>query len=107
MPIPGQGDWLVIASTGTSDIASALGAAGASVTVLDAVPDLLSDKTFRGVVAQVDDVDTAVKVVQVLGSAGIDAPLWIVTRGAVEATGGDEAAPVAAAVWGLGRVGRA
>ena len=42
---------------------------------------------------------------QALAGAGIDAPLWAITRGAV-ATGAGEApaSPVQAQVWGLGRV---
>ncbi|WP_438860839.1 type I polyketide synthase [Amycolatopsis solani] len=39
-----------------------------------------------------------------LAAAGIDAPLWCVTAGAVRATGTDSAPdPAQAAVWGLGR----
>ncbi|MEU0487403.1 acyltransferase domain-containing protein [Streptosporangium sp. NPDC006013] len=44
-------------------------------------------------------------LIQALGDAGVDAPLWCLTRGAV-AAGPDEAlrSPAQAAVWGLGRV---
>ncbi|MFE2522356.1 type I polyketide synthase, partial [Streptomyces mirabilis] len=44
-------------------------------------------------------------LVQALGDAGVAAPLWVATRGAV-AAGASEAlrAPVQAQVWGLGRV---
>ncbi|WP_286247280.1 type I polyketide synthase [Streptomyces graminofaciens] len=44
-------------------------------------------------------------LVQALGDAGIDAPLWSVTSGAVS-TGDDEAPshPVQAHIWGMGRV---
>ncbi|MFI6640453.1 type I polyketide synthase [Streptomyces sp. NPDC050504] len=44
-------------------------------------------------------------LVQALGDAGIDAPLWLATRGAV-ATGKQEAVahPVQSMVWGLGRI---
>ncbi|MGW4568569.1 type I polyketide synthase, partial [Streptomyces sp. NPDC004561] len=44
-------------------------------------------------------------LVQALGDAGIDAPLWVLTRSAVS-TGRADAVPSAAqnAVWGLGRV---
>ncbi|MGN9788878.1 beta-ketoacyl synthase N-terminal-like domain-containing protein [Nonomuraea sp. ZG12] len=44
-------------------------------------------------------------LVQVLGDAGIAAPLWLLTQGAV-AAGPDEALtnPIQAQVWGLGRV---
>ena len=44
-------------------------------------------------------------LVQALGDAGIGAPLWVLTRGAVAAgRGGGLASPVQAQVWGLGRV---
>ncbi|MEU1020434.1 type I polyketide synthase [Streptomyces sp. NPDC005898] len=44
-------------------------------------------------------------LVQALGDVGVEAPLWVVTRGAV-AVGGSEAlvSAVQAQVWGLGRV---
>ncbi|MFC3352261.1 type I polyketide synthase, partial [Streptomyces echinoruber] len=44
-------------------------------------------------------------LVQALGDAGIAAPLWVVTRGAVAAASTDAAPrPEQAAVWGVGRV---
>nr|WP_268252732.1 type I polyketide synthase [Streptomyces alanosinicus] len=44
-------------------------------------------------------------LVQALGDAGVDAPLWIATRGAVSTGRADRlAAPVQAQVWGLGRI---
>ncbi|MFH9419143.1 type I polyketide synthase [Streptomyces sp. NPDC017529] len=44
-------------------------------------------------------------LVQALGDAGIVAPLWLVTRGAVAAGPGEVlVSPVQAQVWGLGRV---
>jgi len=44
-------------------------------------------------------------LVQALGDAGLDCPLWSVTRGAVAVGTSDPAAdPAQAAVWGLGRV---
>jgi hypothetical protein len=44
-------------------------------------------------------------LVQALGDAGIGAPLWALTRGAVAAVAGEElASPVQGQVWGLGRV---
>ncbi|MFD7631876.1 acyltransferase domain-containing protein, partial [Streptomyces sp. NPDC059851] len=49
-------------------------------------------------------VDTAV-LVQALGDAGIEAPLWCVTRGAVSVGRSDRlVSAVQAQVWGLGRV---
>ncbi|MEU0691634.1 type I polyketide synthase, partial [Streptomyces uncialis] len=46
-------------------------------------------------------------LVQCLGDAGVDAPLWWATRGAVSVGGVDTGSPVSAAqnlLWGLGRV---
>ncbi|MBO1419705.1 SDR family oxidoreductase, partial [Streptomyces sp. FH025] len=44
-------------------------------------------------------------LIQALGDAGIGAPLWLATRGAVAAGPGEALAnPVQAQVWGLGRV---
>ncbi|WP_269810423.1 type I polyketide synthase [Kineosporia rhizophila] len=44
-------------------------------------------------------------LIQVLGDAGVAAPLWILTRSAVAAGSGESVAGLAqAAVWGLGRV---
>ncbi|WP_307805858.1 type I polyketide synthase [Streptomyces chrestomyceticus] len=44
-------------------------------------------------------------LVQALGDAGVEAPLWVATRGAVAAGRGEALArPVQAQVWGLGRV---
>ncbi|MEX5636206.1 type I polyketide synthase [Parafrankia sp. FMc2] len=44
-------------------------------------------------------------LVQALGDAGVDAPLWVVTRGAVSTGPADPVrSPVQAQLWGLGRV---
>ncbi|WP_413116535.1 type I polyketide synthase [Streptomyces sp. CY1] len=46
---------------------------------------------------------TTLALVRALGDAGLDAPLWGVTRGAVSASGADRLeAPAQALVWGLG-----
>nr|BAO66539.1 type I polyketide synthase [Streptomyces sp. MJ635-86F5] len=42
-------------------------------------------------------------LIQALGDAEVGAPLWLVTRGAVAAVSSDEADPVQAQIWGLGR----
>ncbi|WP_410635050.1 type I polyketide synthase [Amycolatopsis sp. cmx-4-83] len=48
---------------------------------------------------------TTAALVQALGDAGVDAPLWCLTTGAVRTGPGDAAGSLAqAAVWGLGRV---
>jgi acyl transferase domain-containing protein/acyl carrier protein len=43
-------------------------------------------------------------LVQALGDAGIGAPLWVLTQGAVAAQGEALTSPVQAMAWGLGRV---
>ncbi|WP_449341094.1 hypothetical protein, partial [Streptomyces canarius] len=46
-----------------------------------------------------------VSLLQALGDAGIDAPLWTATRGAVSVSPGDPLdSPAQAALWGLGGV---
>uniref|UniRef100_UPI00353271A9 type I polyketide synthase n=1 Tax=Streptomyces castrisilvae TaxID=3033811 RepID=UPI00353271A9 len=51
------------------------------------------------------DLDRAVLLVQALGDAGIAAPLWIATRGAVGVGRSDRApVPEQALLWGLGRI---
>ncbi|MFC8047256.1 SDR family NAD(P)-dependent oxidoreductase [Nocardia sp. NPDC057353] len=51
------------------------------------------------------DLAATVALLQALGDADIDAPLWVVTRGAVAALPGDPPpSPAHAQVWGLGRV---
>ncbi|WP_413104589.1 type I polyketide synthase [Streptomyces sp. Inha503] len=46
---------------------------------------------------------TTLDLVRALGEAGVDAPLWCVTRGAVSTGGADRVeAPAQALVWGLG-----
>ncbi|THA34085.1 SDR family NAD(P)-dependent oxidoreductase [Streptomyces sp. A1277] len=51
------------------------------------------------------DLDRAVLVVQALGDAGIAAPLWIATRGAVGVGRSDRApVPEQALLWGMGRI---
>ncbi|MBE1496558.1 acyl transferase domain-containing protein/acyl carrier protein [Amycolatopsis lexingtonensis] len=48
---------------------------------------------------------TTATLVQALGDAGVDAPLWCLTTGGVRTGPGDAAGSLAqAAVWGLGRV---
>jgi acyl transferase domain-containing protein len=50
-------------------------------------------------------VVAAVTLVQAVDDAGLDAPLWFVTRGAVSVDAGDPASdPAQAMVWGMGRV---
>ncbi|WP_444843225.1 type I polyketide synthase [Amycolatopsis kentuckyensis] len=75
--------------------------------VLEVTPDddlagLLRGRDLAGVVSALD-VEGQLALAQALGAAGIDAPLWCVTRGAVAAADGDAPDPAQAMVWGLGR----
>ncbi|MCZ9341571.1 hypothetical protein NGM37_27795, partial [Streptomyces sp. TRM76130] len=64
---------------------------------------LALDETMVGAVPNGVLLTTA--LVQALGDAGITAPLWCATRGAVSVDAGEPPAhPVQAAVWGLGRI---
>jgi acyl transferase domain-containing protein/acyl carrier protein len=130
-----SGTWLVVTPapgglTGgglTGAIVRALAGRGAGVTVIDGDTDRAALAArlapardgVTGVVSLLALDETALpdrpevpvglartlSLVQALGDSGIDAPLWLLTRGAV-ATGAGEALtnPVQAQVWGLGRV---
>ncbi|MET9079394.1 type I polyketide synthase, partial [Streptomyces sp. NPDC004232] len=83
-----------VADTGRAALAVVLGAAAE-----DGAP-------VAGVLSCLPGVDRALALVQGHGDAGLTAPLWIVTSGAVAVGAGTEAAvePGPASVWGLGRV---
>ncbi|MBL1111901.1 SDR family NAD(P)-dependent oxidoreductase [Streptomyces sp. 110] len=82
-------------------ISEALGDAGApggvvSLLALDEAPHPEHPDVPTGFATTLD-------LVRALGEAGVDAPLWCVTRGAVSTRGGDRLeAPAQALVWGLG-----
>ncbi|MFJ1709824.1 SDR family NAD(P)-dependent oxidoreductase, partial [Kitasatospora sp. NPDC088346] len=57
-----------------------------------------------GVVSLLGGAGRVLELVQALGDAGLRAPLWCVTRGAVAVTGDEGARPEQAQLWGLGRV---
>ncbi|NBH09686.1 type I polyketide synthase, partial [Amycolatopsis sp. SID8362] len=110
------GTWLLLTagSTGTGDsVADALAAHGADVRRLDitgtdraALAALLADSgPVAGVVASTGlGFDRTVTLVQALGDAGIVAPLWCLTQGAVSTGPGDDGPdPVQAQLWGFGR----
>ncbi|MFI6118138.1 type I polyketide synthase, partial [Kitasatospora sp. NPDC051164] len=122
-----SGTWLLAVPVGSDDDAAAaavegmLAARGVEVrryeldtaaadraSVAEALRVLLADGVrFSGVVSLLaaGGPVATLTLVQALGDAGVGAPLWCVTRGAV-ATGRSErvADPVQAQVWGLGRV---
>ncbi|WP_275423841.1 type I polyketide synthase, partial [Virgisporangium ochraceum] len=95
------GTWLLAAPPGAgADVAAALVAAGAHVVDL---ADRTADAPAEGVVS-LHDVAGTLAVYRALGDAGVEAPLWCLTRGAVS-TGRSDALtdPASAQVWGLGR----
>ncbi|MGW7759025.1 SDR family NAD(P)-dependent oxidoreductase, partial [Streptomyces violaceusniger] len=98
-----SGLWLVVIEPdgAETDVVAALRAAGAEVRVVTV--EELDAGPVAGVVSLLS-VEATVSLVQALGVAGIDAPLWCVTRGAVSVADGDVVDPYASAVWGLGRV---
>jgi pimaricinolide synthase PimS1 len=118
------GSWLVVvpaAPAGDPWIATVAGYFGAEPLVLDpsldraATAQLLGDRAVTGVLSllALDEagfpgvpagLTATATLLQALGDAGIDAPLWCATRDAVAVSPGDPVArPAQAAVWGLGR----
>ncbi|MFI6093843.1 type I polyketide synthase [Streptomyces sp. NPDC051218] len=134
-PDPGvlSGTWLVVAPEGRAEgCVTALGARGAEVVVVE-VPAGVVDRAelaallsaavegtqAAGVLSLLALDETPVPdhpvvasglaatlgLVQALGDAGVLAPLWVATHGAVAATPDEvPGSPVQAQVWGLGRV---
>ncbi|MFF5809203.1 type I polyketide synthase [Streptomyces sp. NPDC012746] len=117
-----SGSWLVVVPAGGVDDAAVVGALagrGAEVrrVVVEADADraalagLLSDVgSVAGVVSllaldEAAGVVASAGLVQALGDAGVEAPLWCLTRGAVSVGRSDRlVSAVQAQVWGLGRV---
>ncbi|WP_433789723.1 type I polyketide synthase [Actinoplanes sp. CA-252034] len=59
---------------------------------------------LAGVISVLDGTDETLDLVQALAAAGVDAPLWMITRNAVATGRADEDVDVAmAALWGFGR----
>ncbi|MER6450969.1 type I polyketide synthase, partial [Streptomyces venezuelae] len=117
-----SGEWLVVVpAAGVDDTAvvEALAGRGAEVRRVVAEPgmdraglaELLAGAGSVAGVVSLLALDEAAGVVptaglvQALGDAGVAAPLWCLTRGAVSAGRSDKlVSPVQAQVWGLGRV---
>ncbi|MFI0822637.1 type I polyketide synthase, partial [Streptomyces sp. NPDC021115] len=104
------GRWLVLAEAGDPWASAAVDALGGdapdaeAVCVVRRVSD--ADRTdFTGVVSLLSSEPGPLELLDALAEAGIAAPLWCVTRGAVK-TGPDDRVDDArqAAVWGAGRV---
>ncbi|RKT54470.1 type I polyketide synthase [Saccharothrix australiensis] len=108
VPVPAAtrplGTWLVVVPDGGEDrISPVLTRHGA--TCVPTRPHELPARTVDGVVSLLTDAADTAALVRALGEAGITAPLWCVTSGAVAATADDVVpAPDLALVWGLGRV---
>ncbi|WP_332108189.1 type I polyketide synthase [Phytohabitans suffuscus] len=110
-PREADGRWLAVvpdeADEWTAAVAGALGATPVRLAELeggeyDGVVSLLAPGA--GAETQAAAAATA-GLVRALGEVGVDAPLWVVTRGAVAVDGADPPPSLAqAAVWGLGRV---
>ncbi|MCX4862354.1 type I polyketide synthase, partial [Streptomyces canus] len=82
-----------LVSAEVSDVSGVL-----SLLALDEVP-------LPGLPSVTGGLAATLTLVQALGDAGVAAPLWVATRGAVAAGPGEVLrAPVQAQVWGLGRV---
>ncbi|MGW5082727.1 type I polyketide synthase [Micromonospora echinospora] len=132
-PAPARlaGTWLLALPADDADdpaaraVRAALAGAGADVLPLTVEPDAdraglaaaLAGTEPAGVVSLLageprtadgtvlPGLTATLALVQALGDAGVAAPLWLVTRGAVAAASYDRLAdPAQAAIWGLGRV---
>ena len=97
--VAGDDDRVTIAATLRSLCADDAVPAG----VLSLLP--LDERPHRGFPAVAGGLTGTLTLLQALVDAGVDAPLWCATRGAVRADD-DEGpeSPVQAQVWGLGRV---
>ncbi|MEU1630413.1 type I polyketide synthase [Streptomyces sp. NPDC020096] len=119
-----SGTWLVISPTGDSEWAAAttrsLTERGATVSQLtpsandrESLTELLRSADGEGISGVLSllaldggqPLHASMALVQALGDAGIDAPLWLATRGAVAVNRSEPLDdPEQALVWGLGRV---
>ncbi|MEV0416516.1 type I polyketide synthase, partial [Streptomyces sp. NPDC050448] len=117
-----DGEWLVIVpAVGVDDAAVVAALAGRGAEVRRVVVEPGTDRaglvellagagSVAGVVSllaldEAAGVLSTAALVQALGDAGVGAPLWCLTRGAVSVGRSDKlVSPVQAQVWGLGRV---
>jgi malonyl CoA-acyl carrier protein transacylase/short-subunit dehydrogenase len=125
-----KGAWLVILPAGVpeaTELADALAEQGDVVRVIapagrveltEVVAEATALRPFDGVLsllaldtrehpegpALTTPVAATITLLQALQDAAVDAPAWVVTRGAVAVDAFSDADPAAAAVWGLGTV---
>ncbi|RBM09482.1 type I polyketide synthase, partial [Streptomyces sp. PT12] len=94
------GTWALIGADDETTAAWTERLTAAGATVVPATADTLPEGPISGVLSLFGSTATTVSLVQAMERAGLDAQLWLVTRGAVRgATDLDQAQ-----VWGLGRV---
>ncbi|GAB3690883.1 hypothetical protein GCM10027597_46970 [Saccharopolyspora tripterygii] len=114
------GRWLVLHAPGqdANDLLDGLGVETARLEVAGTDREVLAgalrdlDGSFTGVLSLLalesdlhEGLTRTTAAAQALGDSGVEAPLWVATRGAVAADASDAGpAPERAAVWGLGRV---
>ncbi|EXG82136.1 type I polyketide synthase [Cryptosporangium arvum] len=109
------GTWLVVVPAGHADEAWVDAVSGAVSAVRWDVAEPDRDAwavrlrewgtDFSGVVSLLRDVVASATLVQALGDAGVSAPVWALTCGAVHAVPDDVVVDVdQAAIWGFGRV---
>nr|WP_284746745.1 type I polyketide synthase [Amycolatopsis sp. RTGN1] len=124
------GTWLVVVPAdvpAAAELADALAEQGDVVRVIatadrEALAELVTEATalrpFDGVLSLLaldtrehpehpalsTAVAATIALLQALRDTGVDAPTWVVTRGAVAVDAFSDADPAAAAVWGLGTV---
>jgi acyl transferase domain-containing protein len=106
-PAPPAGWWLVVAPEGGVDerLAAAFGATVLEVPAGTGRADLAALlPAADGVLSLLTSAEATLTLVQALGDAGREAPLWCVTRDAVQVEPGDRVDPARAEIWGLGRV---
>ncbi len=80
---------------------------GVEAAVVTGVLSLLAldDRPLAGAPVVPTGLAATTALVQALGDASIDSPLWVLTQGAVGASAGEVAShPLQAQIWGFGRV---
>ncbi|WP_190113395.1 type I polyketide synthase, partial [Streptomyces cinnamoneus] len=99
LPVP------VDPAAGRDSLAAQLAGTAGNEPVAGVLSLLAIDGSPSPVTSLTTGVALSVLLVQALGDAGVDAPLWCATRNAMGVTPADEPAdPVQSQVWGLGRV---
>ncbi|MET1071752.1 MAG: beta-ketoacyl synthase N-terminal-like domain-containing protein, partial [Umezawaea sp.] len=114
-----SGRWLAVVPTGKAEhaVLAGLSARGVEIVPVEWDADVdrvglstllekaVTDGPVEGVLALAASATTTVLTVQALGDAGIEAPLWVATRGAVSTGRSDGVVdPTQSTVWGTGYV---